>query len=73
MKKVNVNPALDHDTHKKLFKLALSCEMSKTKMAEKIIRMAVNHPDIINYFQDSYNTDVDFKITPIIINKEVVY
>lgn len=73
MKKINVNPRLDYETHKKLFKLAISCNMSKTKMAEKIINMAVNHPDIVNFFQDAYNTDDDFKVTPIVINKKVIY
>lgn len=73
MKKINVNPRLDYETHKKLFKLAISCNMSKTKMAEKIINMAVNHPDIVNHFQNQYNTDDDFKVVPIVINKKVVY
>ncbi|WP_236645943.1 MULTISPECIES: hypothetical protein [Brevibacillus] len=32
-KKIRVNPSLNIDTHGKLKKLALSCEMTKTKLA----------------------------------------
>ncbi|MCR1834954.1 hypothetical protein NSA56_11165 [Oceanobacillus caeni] len=73
MKKINVNPALDHDTHLKLFKLAISCNMSKTAMAEKIIKMSVNHTDIIDYFQNIYNTEPDFRVIPIMQDKKVTY
>ena len=65
-KKIPVQPSLYKDTHDKLHRLAISCNMSKTAMSEKIINMAVNHPDIINHFQTLYNTEPHFKIIPIV-------
>lgn len=64
-KKTHVNPALDHDTHKKLKKLAISCNMTKTQLAEHLIKMAVNNPDIINHYQHLYNIEDQYRVTPI--------
>ncbi len=41
-KKVNVNPAVDQDTHRKLKWLALACDVTKTTLAEGILQLAVN-------------------------------
>lgn len=65
-KKIPVQPSLYKDSHDKLYKLGISCNMTKTAMAEKIINMAVNHPDIIKHFQDLYNTEPNFRIVPVI-------
>lgn len=72
-KKINVNPAIDQDTHAKLFKLAVSCNQTKTKMAELIIKMAVNNPSIIDFFQKQYNTDDHFRIVPIQKDGKIFY
>lgn len=72
-KKINVNPNLPKDTHDKLYKLAISCGMTKTKLAERIITMIVNDPDAVNYFQDKYNTEPQYRITPIIIGDRVQF
>lgn len=72
-RRFNVNPALDKDTHMKLYKLAVSCGKTKTKLAEELIRMAVNHPDIITHYQDLYNTDDAFRIRLILQDDKVIY
>jgi hypothetical protein len=36
-KKIRVNASLDKDTHDKLKKLAISCDMTKTMLAYEII------------------------------------
>ncbi|AQT87062.1 hypothetical protein ERICIV_04646 (plasmid) [Paenibacillus larvae subsp. larvae] len=63
-KKHPVLPKLDYDTHKKLKRLALACDITKTSLAGEIIELAVNHPDLINYFQSKYEAD-EFRIVPI--------
>lgn len=60
-KKHKVLPALDHDSHHKLKRLALACDITKTQLAAEIIKLAVNHPDIIHWFQNKYNAD-EFRI-----------
>lgn len=72
-KKIHVNPALDHDTHEKLFRLAISCSMTKTQLAEIIIKTAVNTPELINFFQDRYNIIEQYRVRPIIENGRVFY
>jgi hypothetical protein len=72
-KKIHVNPALDQDTHRKLVKLAISCGMTKTQLAEHLIKMAVNNPDIINHYQNLYNVDDQYRVTPILDKDGNVY
>ncbi|MCU9601745.1 hypothetical protein [Pallidibacillus thermolactis] len=64
-KKIRVNASLDKDTHDKLKKLAISCDMTKTMLAYEIIKLAVNHVDIIDFFQDRYNQDERYRIIPV--------
>lgn len=64
-KKFPVLPSLDADTHRKLKRLALACDISKTALAEEIIRLAVNHTEIIKHFQNKYNAD-EFRVIPIV-------
>ncbi|MGG3471603.1 hypothetical protein ABES02_29570 [Neobacillus pocheonensis] len=49
-----VLPKLTDDSIFKLKRLALACGQFHTHLAEDILEMALNHPDIINYFQDKY-------------------
>ncbi|AVF28899.1 hypothetical protein [Paenibacillus larvae] len=63
-KKHPVLPKLKDDAHRKLKKLALACGISKTKLAEEILTMSVNHIDIINFFQSKYKAD-EYRIIPI--------
>lgn len=64
-KKTRVNPSLDQDTHTKLRKLGISCNKTKTMLAAEIITMALNHPDIVEYFQDKYNTESQYRVVPV--------
>jgi hypothetical protein len=65
-KKIPVQPSLYEDSHNKLYKLAISCNMTKTALAEKLINMAVNNPDVIEHFQELYNTEPGFRVVPVI-------
>lgn len=64
-KKIRVNASLDQDTHNKLKKLAISCDMTKTMLAYEIIKMAVNHTDIIEHLQRRYNQDEQYRVVPV--------
>ncbi|MEE6209004.1 hypothetical protein U3A55_02380 [Salarchaeum sp. III] len=64
-KKERVGPSLDQDTHNKLRKLAISCEMTKTQLSADIIKLALNHPDIIKWYQDKYNQEDQYRVVPI--------
>ncbi|MGG2201863.1 hypothetical protein [Paenibacillus validus] len=64
-KKHKVLPALDFDTHHKLKRLALACDITKTELAAAIIKMAVNHPEIIKWFQDKHPGPKEFRVIPV--------
>ncbi|MBM7650533.1 nuclear transport factor 2 (NTF2) superfamily protein [Bacillus ectoiniformans] len=64
-KKIRVNASLDQDTHNKLKKLSVSCDMTKTMMAYEIIKIVVNHTDFIDWLQDKYNKEQQYRVVPI--------
>lgn len=72
-KKIRVNASLDQDTHNKLKKLAIACDMTKTMMAYEMIRIVVNHPDFINFLQTRYNQDDQYRVVPIKQNGKIHY
>ncbi|MFS0841335.1 hypothetical protein [Paenibacillus sp. 1P03SA] len=71
-KKTAVLVKLDADTHKKLKRLALACDLFKTPLAEEIIQLALNHPEIVNFFQQKYGAD-EFRIIPVTKDGRVEY
>jgi hypothetical protein len=72
-KKTRVNASLDEDTHRKLKKLSVSCNMTKTMLASEIIKLCVNHTEFIKFFQDKYNTEPDYRVIPVKVNGKVTY
>lgn len=72
-KKIRVNPSLDKDTHAKLKRLALACDLTKTGLAEEIIKIAVNNPSLIEHIQKIYNASDEFRVIPIVTNGKVHY
>jgi hypothetical protein len=72
-KKIRVNASLDQDTHEKLKKLATSCEMTKTMLAAELLKMCVNHLDIIDFYQKTYNKNDQYRVIPVKIDGKVKY
>jgi hypothetical protein len=72
-KKTRVNAFLDQDTHEKLKKLATSCEMTKTMLAAELLKMCVNHLDIIDFYQKTYNKNDQYRVIPIKVDGKVNY
>nr|WP_172685265.1 hypothetical protein [Bacillaceae bacterium JMAK1] len=72
-KKTRVNASLDQDTHDKLKKLAVSCDMTKTSLATEMLQVVVNHPDFINWFQNKYNENPQYRVIPVNEDGKVYY
>ncbi|KAF2423370.1 hypothetical protein NSQ76_20545 [Bacillus sp. FSL M8-0256] len=72
-KKTRVSPSLDSDTHKKLKKLAISCDMTKTQLSGEILKMALNNESVIDWFQKKYNKDDSYRIILARINGVLHY
>jgi flagellar basal body P-ring protein FlgI len=72
-KKVRINVTTTEDTHRKLKKLAISCNMSKTALAEELLRMCLNHTDIIDWYQNMYNTEAEYRVIPVKQGNSIMY
>jgi len=73
-KKHRVNPGLCADTHTKLEMLATSCGMTKTSLAEYIIKTCVNSQDFVQYVQNKFNKNPKYRVSPVIVdNKRIEY
>lgn len=64
-KKIRVNASLDQDTHDKLKKLAISCDMTKTMLSAEIIKLVVNHIEFIDFLQKKYNHQEQYRVIPV--------
>ncbi|TXC75651.1 hypothetical protein FS935_23090 [Metabacillus litoralis] len=64
-KKIRVNASLDQDTHDKLKKLAISCDMTKTMLSAEIIKVVVNHIEFIDFLQKKYNKQEQYRVIPV--------
>ncbi len=64
-KKIRVNASLDQDTHDKLKKLAISCDMTKTMLSAEIMKLVVNHIDFIDFLQKKYNKQEQYRVIPV--------
>lgn len=72
-KKHPILSKLDTDTHDKLVKLAISCGMTKTKLAEYLIGICLNSPDTVKAIQDKYNKTKKYYVSPVVVNNKVEY
>ncbi|MGG1442147.1 hypothetical protein ABE354_08810 [Brevibacillus laterosporus] len=72
-KKHPVLSKLDFDTHDKLVKLAISCGMTKTKLAEFLINICLNNPETVRSLQDRYNTNKNYYVTPVLVQDKIEY
>jgi hypothetical protein len=61
-KKVRVLAGLSQGDHEKLQKLAISCGMTKTKLAEHMIMLCLNSEDHVNWYQDKFNRDSKYRV-----------
>jgi hypothetical protein len=74
-RKIRVNPSLTPDTHDKLKMLALACgQITKTKLAERIIEIALNDAESVRNIQQRLAPkDNPYKVRAITINGQVFY
>lgn len=72
-KVIRKSVSLNNDTHLKLKKLAVSCDMPLATLASLIIEMSVNSPSVIQTLQDKYNKEDHYRIIPVSINGKVQY
>ncbi|MEC1757354.1 hypothetical protein [Schinkia azotoformans] len=71
--RIRLNLTIDPDTHSKLKKMGISCEIPKSTMAYEFLKFCVNHEQIIEIFQNRYNENPQYKVVPIKQNGKIFY
>lgn len=70
---VRATTNISNEYDKKLTKLSISLDMSKSKLMDILLRATLDAPDFINSLQDRYNKLPEYRINPIIIDGKVHY
>lgn len=70
-KRIGLTP--DSDTKQKLARLSISCGMQPTTMANRLITLCLNNPNIIDFLQRQYNTDKRYRVKPRIEGDQCIY
>lgn len=70
-KRIGLTP--NQDTKQKLAKLAISCGMQPTTMANHLVQLCLNNPNIIEFLQRQHNKDIRYRVTPKIVDNQCIY
>ena len=70
-KRIGLTP--DQDTKQKLARLSISCGMQPTTMANHLVQLCLNNPNIIEFVQGQYNKDKRYRVTPRIVGNQCIY
>lgn len=70
---VRFSISINNEYNKKLSMLATSCDMTKSEMADQLLRIALDSPSVIEWLQDKFNKVEQYRVKPLTINNKVVY
>ncbi|MEJ1518071.1 hypothetical protein R3O67_33385 [Bacillus cereus] len=70
---VRFSISIQNEYDRKLGRLSTSCQMSKSKMADALLRIALDSPELIEWFQKTYNKDEQYLVNPVVINNKLYY
>ncbi|MGD8188593.1 hypothetical protein ACQCN2_01200 [Brevibacillus ginsengisoli] len=70
-KRIGLTP--DVDTKEKLSKLSVSCGMQPTTMANRMLKICLNNPNIVEYIQQMYNKDSQYRVKPRLVGDKCIY
>ncbi|WP_103110488.1 hypothetical protein [Brevibacillus reuszeri] len=64
---------LDEDTKKKLSRLSISCSMQPTTLANELVKICLNNPNIVEFVQRLHNKEPQFRVKPRINGDQCIY
>lgn len=70
---VRFSISINNEYDRKISKLSTSCDMSKSEMADQLLRIALDSPNVIDWLQEQYNRVEDYKVRPLKINNKIHY
>jgi hypothetical protein len=70
---VRFSISINNEYDRKLSRLSISCDMSKSEMSDQLLRIALDSPNVIDWLQEQYNKVEEYKVHPLKINNRVHY
>lgn len=70
-RRVGISP--DNDTKTKLAKLSIACGMTPTRMANELVKLCLNNPNIINFVQCQHNKEPQYRVNARIEGNRCIY
>lgn len=61
---VRVSCSMTNETHKKLKRLAVACDLPPATLLAIILESSVNSPAFVNALQDKYNKNPQYRVVP---------
>ena len=72
-KRICVKTNLDQESHLLLNRLGMTVGKSKTALATEIVETILRNPTFINWIQDKYKVQNEYRLTPVTINGKITY
>jgi hypothetical protein len=70
---VRFSISINNEYDRKISRLSTSCGMSKSEMADQLLRIALDSPNVIDWLQEQYNSVEEYKVHPLKINNKIHY
>lgn len=70
-KRIGLTP--DDDSKEKLAKLSVSCDTVPTTMANRLLKLCLNNPNIVEFVQQLYNKEPQYRIKPRLMGDKCIY
>ncbi len=70
---VRFSVSIQNEYDGKLTRLATSCGMAKSKMADALLKIALDSPHLVEWFQKEFNKNEQYWVTPRDINGKIYY
>jgi hypothetical protein len=62
-----------NENYLKLKKLSVSCDMSISELADHLLNICLNNVDLIQYLQNHFNKNSNYRVYPIKEDKKIIF
>lgn len=70
---VRFSISINNEYDRKLSRLSVSCNMTKSEMTDHLLRIALDSPSVIEFLQNKFNEVEEYRVRPTIINNKLYY
>jgi len=70
---VRFSMSINNEYDRKQSRLSTSYGMTKAEMSDKLLRISLDSPNILEWLQQKFNKVEEYKVHPALINNKVYY